>query len=425
MPLQDLTPQLRTRLGRIERVVGWFVMLAALTLVVGFVYYAYHTASKKGWFRSKAVYFTLVQSGAGLKPGDPVYLMGFEVGRIRRVEAMPPDSMYNVYVEFEVMEPYFGYLWTEGSVARIQPADFFGKRSIEVTKGTGGLPTYVNHPIRLIPLETAQRFAKERDKKWVLAENIFLEGTNLVIRATTPLTSVNLELIASCGREKIWVMDTTEQRRRVTGVWNPSAERFELYTLTQKPYWLFAEEMPALSEEVQSAIDEAKVLLGGVIALTNQVSLLLQTATMTMSNLNETALAGTRLMSNLDLLVNYLSADGALGNWLLGSNQLSQVGVLTTNVSAAVTELGTNAHTLIMELRWLLVNLQTGVSNVNAQLQANSNFLSVVNQLIVHTDEFVQGLKRHWLFRSAFKEPKPNPPPSVTRRLTSPRERQR
>jgi len=36
MALQDLTPQLRTRLNRMERAVGWFVVLAAVLLILGF-----------------------------------------------------------------------------------------------------------------------------------------------------------------------------------------------------------------------------------------------------------------------------------------------------------------------------------------------------------------------------------------------------
>ena len=35
MALQDLTPQLRTRLSRMERAVGWFVFLATVLLLVG------------------------------------------------------------------------------------------------------------------------------------------------------------------------------------------------------------------------------------------------------------------------------------------------------------------------------------------------------------------------------------------------------
>jgi len=44
MALQDLTPQLRTRLSRLERVVGIFVVLATLLLLAGLGYYVYSTA---------------------------------------------------------------------------------------------------------------------------------------------------------------------------------------------------------------------------------------------------------------------------------------------------------------------------------------------------------------------------------------------
>jgi hypothetical protein len=36
MALQDLTPQLRTRLSRMERAVGWFVFVATALLLFGF-----------------------------------------------------------------------------------------------------------------------------------------------------------------------------------------------------------------------------------------------------------------------------------------------------------------------------------------------------------------------------------------------------
>src|SRR5262249_55600849 len=139
MALQDLTPQLRTRLSRMERAVGWFVLLATGLLAFGFCYYVYHTAERKGWFKTKAPYFTFADRATGLKVGDPVNLMGFDVGQITRIETQPPeDYLHAVYVEFEIVAPYYGYLWTEGSRAKVTTADLLGKRVLEVTKGAGG-----------------------------------------------------------------------------------------------------------------------------------------------------------------------------------------------------------------------------------------------------------------------------------------------
>ena len=55
MALQDLTPQLRTRLNRMERAVGWFVLVAAVLLLAGFGYYLRNTAQRKGWFKTRAI----------------------------------------------------------------------------------------------------------------------------------------------------------------------------------------------------------------------------------------------------------------------------------------------------------------------------------------------------------------------------------
>src|SRR5438552_18530386 len=99
MALQDLTPQLRTRLSRMERAVGWFVIFATALLLFGFGYYIYNRAETKGWFLKKVYYQTGVVSAAGLKEGDPVKLMGFDVGEITRIEANKPDEWYNITVE--------------------------------------------------------------------------------------------------------------------------------------------------------------------------------------------------------------------------------------------------------------------------------------------------------------------------------------
>jgi hypothetical protein len=72
-----------------------------------------------------------------------------------------------------------------------------------------------------------------------------------------------------------------------------------------------------------------------------------------------------------------------------------------------------------------LENLAGLTSNLNWQVQQNTNMLSSISEAVVHADGLVQGLKRHWLFRSAFKE-KPEPSTSSEERkvLRSPRDAQ-
>src|SRR5207244_11617332 len=105
MALQDLTPQLRARLGRMERAVGIFVGLAALLLLSGFVYYLYHMAARKGWFLTKVTYFIYVDRADGLNVGDPVQLMGFEAGQTTRILPEVPRSQSTASIKSQIKTP--------------------------------------------------------------------------------------------------------------------------------------------------------------------------------------------------------------------------------------------------------------------------------------------------------------------------------
>ena len=56
------------------------------------------------------------------------------------------------------------------------------------------------------------------------------------------------------------------------------------------------------------------------------------------------------------------------------------------------------------ELDVTIENLARITGDLHAQVRANTNIVSEVSRLIVDTDDMVQGLKRHWFLRSAFKK---------------------
>lgn len=346
MPLQDLTPQLRTRLSRVERIVGVFVIVATALMLSGFVYYVYYTAERKGWFLTKASYFTFVRTAGGLSVGDPVKLMGFDVGRIMRVEAMPPNEYYNVYIEFRILSPYYGYLWTD-SRAKVGASDFLGHRYIEVTKGTNGTPTY-----------------KEVDKKLV-------------------------------------------------GIWHDTEGGYLPITKTTKPYWLLSDESPALTERLETLVNQVEHSLPGILNLTNQLADVLTNSTRLIVHANQIITNAQPVVTNLALLSAQLrESKGALGEWLLPTNinqSLDQT-LLTANATLAHTD--TNLSLLISNLSRSLDNLADITSNLNAQVQVNTNILSSISRVITNADDLVQGLKRHWLLRSAFRKPSTNAPPA-------------
>jgi ABC-type transporter Mla subunit MlaD len=414
MALHDLTPQLRTRLSRMERAVGWFVLLAVALLAFGFCYYIYNTAERRGWFKTKAPYFTFTDRATGLKVGDPVKLMGLDVGQITAMEPQPPeDFQYNMYVEFELKSPYYGYLWTEGSRAKVATADLLGKRVLEVTKGTGGHPSYVFNPYREVSLDQVQSLTEWQ--QWKLGEDIYdSTGTNLAIKALSNLSTPVLEKASSLGRKQLRVMDGRkgEEKKWMTAIWVDHQGYYEPYTKGHKPYWLKSEESAAVTERLESLVGEVEKALPNILNLTNQLSAVLSNSASLTSNLNEVAISARPVANNLAAATAHLDRPGSLGEWLLPTNINKQLEGTLTHAHGTLASADTNLTALAENLQRSLNNLANLTSNLNSQVQANTNIVGQLSQTIVHADDLVQGLKRHWLLRSAFKTKATNAPAS-------------
>ena len=124
------------------------------------------------------------------------------------------------------------------------------------------------------------------------------------------------------------------------------------------------------------------------------------------SRANDVLADARPIIANLTRITENLSdPKGSLGEWLIPSDlslQLTQAlasaNLLLTNSDAQITMVAT-------ELDRTIENLASITGNLHAQVRANTNIVSKVSKLIVDTDDMVQGLKRHWLLRSAFKEP--------------------
>lgn len=419
MPLQDLTPQLRTRLSRMERAVGLFVTVATVLLILGFCYYVYNTAKQKGWFKVKAKFFTYVNSAAGLKVGDEVTLMGFQAGRITRIVPEKPRSEFNVYVEFELIEPNYGYIWTKGSVASIQSAGLLNSRAIEVTKGSGGYAIYLHYPVKEILLSEAGDYADSN--RWRLAQDIYRPGTTqLLAHAFQPLT--NLQAIASIGCTQIWILDhsDTEKKKGLAAEWNEHTDHYDPYTKDSQPYWLRSRESPAVGEQVQELVGRVQAALPGILDLTNQITKVLINAANLTSNLNYVTETARPAVSNLALVTKNLpdlKQPGALGEWLLPTNINVKLDTLLSGADVTLTNVNKELDDLVAKIGGPLDNLADLTSNLNHQVEVNSNMLSSISKAIIDADTFVQGLKRHWLLRSAFKNEKTNSTATVYKPL--------
>ena len=429
MALQDLTPQLRTRLNRMERWVGWFVFFATALLLFGFGYYIYHTAERKGWFKIKAPFFTYVKSSVGLNVGDPVYMMGFPVGEITLIKPMPPRDEHNVRIEFDVIDNKFRYLWTGGSYLKVNAADFLGKRQLEVTRGTNGYAFVVTQPVSILTLDEAKKLADTSPGDWQLAQDVMDGKTNVLFHAYEPVEAVlnqsNSLLLAQCTFESnsIYVFNNKVNRNRIVASWDGRYHHYKIFKPGDDTAWLRAVEAPPISDQLQTMVSQVQSALPGILELTNKIAAVLDNAANATSNLNITLGAAQPLMSNFTAISGQLSEPGGLGTWALGTNGNGQIQGTLMNLNSLLANTDTNLNALSASIGETLENLSGITSNLNVQVQANTNILGSISKIVVDTDDLVQGLKRHWLLRSAFKTSNTNAPATTGEPLLPPRMR--
>lgn len=321
MAIQDLSPQLRTRLRRMEKLVGLFVFVAAFTIVAGFVVYLYRTADRKGWFTPKCPYYTFAESADGLNVGDPVFLMGFSVGEITVIDAEPPNSGYNVYVGFQLKRPYYGYVWSD-SKARITAGSLLGGRRLEVTKGKLGEPTCFEEDGRVARILVDGRKVDLEDHR----QGPFLPPEE------APTLSARAEALVGRLEEDL----------------PPLVERADALVAS----------VGRLTENLDASVSQARPVLGNLAAITR----------------------------------NLRDPQGSLGEWILPKDLRRQLETTLASVDANLSVLSGTLHG---------VDVVTG--NIRDQLESNPDLLCEASTLLRDTDDLVEGLKRHWLLRSAFR----------------------
>ena len=401
MALQDLTPQLRTRLSRLERVVGWFVAAATILLLIGLFYYIYNLAERRGWFLNKLYYFTFVRNATGLKLGDRVKMMGFEVGEITEITPQPPGDLFDVFVRFRVYEPHYGYLWSD-SEAKVGAADFLGNRFIEVTKGTNGTPTYALHELREVSLNEGWNLVGGTNY-FVFGQDVY-DGSNLLAGASQDLSRQALTNLMLAGVTSFQVVDKNVPIKPPQWIWNEKAGKYRPYTDKDKGYWIRADESPALTERLEKVVTTVERSLPDFLALTNSLARVLTNASAIVTHADDLLVSAKPIVTNFAQISAHLSGPkGSLGEWLLPTNVNLQLQNTLGSANTTLLTANSNINAISGNLLVSLGNIATLTSNLSAQVQANGLVLTELSDLIVHADEIVQGLKRHWLLKGAFR----------------------
>ena len=163
------------------------------------------------------------------------------------------------------------------------------------------------------------------------------------------------------------------------------------------------DETPALTERLQTVVDKVETALPGFLALTNQIVGMLTNASALVTHADDLLVSTKPVVTNFaQISANLKDPKGSMGEWLIPTNiNTGLETTLATANSTAVTA-QTNLAALSASVLDSLENVANLTSNLNAQVQANSLMLNQISELIIHSDEMIQGLKRHWLLRSSF-----------------------
>ena len=282
---------------------------------------------------------------------------------------------------------------------------FTGVQVLSVSRGSNGYSTYISFPVREMSwseIEGSPDLANLR-----LGQEIH-DGTRLTHRAWQPVTN-----LVGFEKTNLWIIDRSSQKKSLTAVWDDKLHRYKPLAKDTKPYELPTLQEVPLTDRLQGLVSAIEAALPNILALTNKISTVLDNSAALTSNLNNVAESARPAASNLAVITAQLrEPKGSLGEWLIPTNLNAQLETTLLNANVTITNADTNLVALAESIGRSLENLANITSNLNVQVQSNSNMLRQISDIVVHSDEFVQGLKRHWLLRSAFKTPSTNAPGS-------------
>jgi ABC-type transporter Mla subunit MlaD len=299
--------------------------------------------------------------------------------------------MYGVTVDFRIKRMNIGYIWIDSRVH--VASDILGNRYLEILKGVDGAPTALDKRSGILVLNRAAAEAAFEGFKKKAAEDPDLSEQAILIDATNQLNAL------------------------LTGSNGPA---FYTNLGSAKPYWMAPFEPPGLSERIESLISSVEVALPNILRLTNQVAGVLTNANGATLELKTTLAQTQPVLSNLNVITSNLrDPQGSLGNWMIPTNINARLEQTLVSANAALIaaqgtleSADTNMNVLVVEIGHSLQQLSNLTSNLNSQVEINTNLIGEISSAIVHTDDLVQGLKRHWFLRSAFKT---NAPPAKTK----------
>jgi hypothetical protein len=208
------------------------------------------------------------------------------------------------------------------------------------------------------------------------------------------------------------MINKSDDTRRADGIWDYQQARYVPLTNGSKGYFLVPDESVPVTERAEQLVQTVELAMPNVLRLTNQLNRLLGQAADAAERADRLLADAQPALAHINRITrNLTNSQGALGDWLFTTNlaiQLTQTlagaNLVLANTDRRMETLTTNLTAALGGLDLTLINLANITSNLHAQVNANTNLVSDLSRLILDADKFVQGLKQHWLLRSAFKE---------------------
>ena len=152
----------------------WAIGFVAVALTAfGLVFY--QIAKRQKWFEPTITFYSYLDHSEGIQVGDPVYLMGFKIGHVYKIDvgSSEPGHERQLVLIYKVLETYHYYI-NEDSVLQIKRF-IPGTAKLELTKGlinsdTGAslAPHSTDAPIEVVLGSTlggvADKFSSVLDK---------------------------------------------------------------------------------------------------------------------------------------------------------------------------------------------------------------------------------------------------------------------
>lgn len=400
MALQDLTPQLRTRLRKVEWMVVLFLGGTALLLLGSLGGFIFRTGEARGWWVDEVPYYTYVDDATGIKVGTPVHMMGFKVGEVTKVDALPLDQLRRWdYYQTNQFRAFVGF-----KVRDKEPSRYPGYISSDSRVKLGGFPVEI-------------------------AGGVVLEVSVGSMSGT--LTTTNL------GGGRIGVLSDKFAYDELSGKKDSPNRRYLPLSESKTGYYLPLDQSETLLAQVQQVLAKVRGIGTKVDAalpgLTEELYLTLTNVHAITEQLRPNvgppgALGAMVLPTNL---VARFGQPGGLGDLILPTHLNAQL----TATLAAVPGTLSNLDQRTASLGALITNLVKGtaplgnaITNLDLTMDdMRSNTVPQATALLRTLDSFVEGMKRHWLFRGAFKAPKAEgrPVPRGTNSVSAPPSRAR